>query len=404
MLTFRHVEEGELEAFWDALTVPFAFDRDKDDEEHLYDVFEKDRLIGAFDGETLVGTLGAFSLDMTVPGGSLPTAGTTIVSVLPTHRRRGALTGMMQVHFDEILERGEPLAALWASEAPIYGRYGYGSAADEANIDIASTRLAFPSVDETVSVRMVTLEEAVEHFPPLFEAMRVTRPGAFRRGDAWWRHRRLRDTPRFRAGATAQRLAIAERDGRPVGYVHFRSKEDWSSGHAAGTVRVLELVGSDLEAEKVLWKFVAEMDLMETVKCDRRPLDDPLVWALIDPRRLNRKISDTLWVRVMDVPAALTGRRYAQDGSIVIGLADGFRPESGGTFRLSVDGGTGLCEPTDDRPDLTMDIGFLGALMMGGRSAAEMARGGVIDGTEGSVAMIDRLFRWTPGPFCPEIF
>ncbi|HDH03718.1 MAG TPA: GNAT family N-acetyltransferase, partial [Actinobacteria bacterium] len=311
MLKFRHVREEELDAFWDAMSVAFAFDRDKEDEDHIYKIFEKDRMIAAFDESHLVGTFGAFSLNMTVPGGALPTAGTTIVTVLPTHRRSGALTGMMNAHFDEVIDKGEPLAALWASEAPIYGRFGYGAAADEAAVEISSDRISFEDIDREVSVRIVGLEDALTIFPPIFEAFRLQRAGTFVRSADWWRHKRLRDPKEERRGATAQRLAVAYRGEDPVGYIQFRTKDEWSRGGVPiGAVTIDELIGIDVAAELALWNFIANMDLMTTVKMRGRPIDDPLLWTLVDPRHLSRTISDGLWVRVMDVPAALSGRRY----------------------------------------------------------------------------------------------
>lgn len=405
MLKVRHVREDELDPFWDAMSVVFAFDRDLEDEDHLYEVFEKDRLIGAFDGDELVGTLGAFSLDMTVPSGNLPTAGTTIVTVLPTHRRQGVLTAMMDAHFEEVVARREPLAALWAAEVPIYGRFGYGAAADDVAIEISSDRIEFPEVDQDVSVRMVDLEQAMALFPPIFDTVLQRRPGTFARSEDWWRHRRLRDPKDQRQGATAQRLAVAYRGAEPVGYVQFRMKDEWSRGSVPlGTVTIKEIMGADAGAEQALWSFIGNLDLMTTVKMQGRPFDDPLVWNLTDPRHLSRSISDSLWVRVMDVPVALSGRRYQADGSIVLRVDDPFRPALGGTFRLEIVGGIGLCEPTDLEPQLDLTASQLGAVYMGGRSITEMVTAGTVGADFSTAVEADRLFHWSPGPWCPEVF
>lgn len=404
MLTFRHVREDELDAFWDALSIPFSFDRDRDDEAHLYEIFEKDRLISAFDGDTLVGTFGGFTFDMTVPGAGLPTVGTTIVTVLPTHRRQGALTGMMHAHFDEAIERGEPLAALWASEAPIYGRFGYGSAAEEISISIDSRHMALHRVPDDVRIRFVDKDEALRIFPPLYEQRLRERPGHFVRSDKWWESRRLRDPQRHRGGATAHRLAVAERAGGAVGYIHFRTKEDWSSGFGAGEVRIIELIGIDLDAELALWDFAAGIDLMEKVTADHRPPDDPLLWNFVDPRRMNRKVSDSLWVRVLDVETALGSRRYSADGTITLEIADPFRPELGGTFTLTVENGVGVCRRSNGAADLAMDARYLGALYLGGRDVPALAAAGAVDGEADTLLHADQMFRWHPAPWCPEIF
>ncbi len=405
MLKVRHVLEDELDPFWDAMSVVFAFDRDPEDEDHLYKVFEKDRLISAFDGDELVGTLGAFSLDMTVPGGTLPTAGTTIITVLPTHRRQGVLTAMMEAHFDDVIDRGEALAALWAAEVPIYGRFGYGAAADDVAIEISCDRIEFQDVDKDVSVRMVNIEQAMAIFPPIFDTVLQRRPGAFARSEDWWRHRRLRDPKDQREGGTAQRLAVAYRGAEPVGYVQFRMKDEWSRGSVPlGAVTIKELMSADVDAELALWSFIGNLDLMTSVKMHGRPTDDPLLWNLTDPRHLNRSISDSLWVRVMDIPVALSGRRYQADGSVILRVHDGSRPASGGTFKLDVEGGTGSCQPTDLEPQLNLTASQLGAVYMGGRSIAEMVAAGTVRAKPDNAIEADRLFRWSPGPWCPEVF
>lgn len=404
LLTFRHVREDEEDAFRDCLSVVYSFDRDTLHEEHIEKIFEKDRYIGAFDGETLVGTLGTFSLDMAVPGGSMPTAGTTIVSVLPTHRRRGALRGMMEAHFAEISERGEPLAALWSSEMPIYGRFGFGWAADRVEVKLDTRHATFRELPADVTIKLVDGDQAAKILPTVYDQVWSERPGMFARSPNWWEFRRLRDLPERRNGATAFRFAIAERHGHPVGYLLFRTKEDWSSGHGAGSVQMVELITLDTPAEVALWQFACGIDLAQTLSHDNRPVDDPMLWNLDDPRRLDRKVSDSLWVRVMNVESALSGREYAADGDLILEIDDPFQPERGGTFALSAVAGVASCTRTEAMADVTMPARVLGAVYLGGKSLRALVAAGAAAGDRDALRLFDQMFEWSPRPWCQEVF
>lgn len=306
-IELRQPKADEMLLFHQAESVPFGYDPTPEAIERNLKTIDPDRLRAAYDGTQIVATFGAYSLQLTVPGGVVPTAGTTAVTVLPTHRRRGILRQLMEAHLLDVHERGEPLAALWASESSIYGRFGYGPAADLARTSLAKpfAVMAQP-VDITGAMRFVDRDEAEATFPAIYATACRQRPGIFARSEAWWRHRRLDDPDFIHEGATKHRRVLHERDGRALGYVMYRTRR---SPEGDLTVIVIDLAAVQPEAEKALWQFIFGIDLAIEIR-SWRPLDDPLLWWLEQPRRMERRLEDSLWVRPIDVVNALNRRRY----------------------------------------------------------------------------------------------
>lgn len=400
----RSVAVDELKAFHHATGVPFGFDPTPKTTERFANVIEPDRLRAVYDGDQIVATFGAFSLRLTVPGNTLPTAGTTVVTVLPTHRRRGILRSLMTEHLADVHRRNEPLAALWASESSIYGRFGYGPASERTvmKLDKSFARLQQP-VSLGEGMRLVSRDEALSSFPRIYDRAAHSRPGTFQRSERWWQQRVLSDPEHMRHGATAHRRVLHVRDGQPVGYVLYRTRTD----HAAGTtdVRLIELIGTDPEAEKALWQYVFGIDLVASIHHWNQPADDPLRWWLEQPRRMERKIEDALWVRLVDVAAALNGRLYASAGSVVLRMRDPLCRWNDGVFRLDVDrDGTGHCQPAAAEPEIELSPESLGAAYLGGHRLRDLARAGRVTGTPEALRRADALFTWDPLPWCQEIF
>src|SRR5581483_4836666 len=200
----------------------------------------------AFDGGAIVGGAGAFSFRMTVPGGTaLSTAGVTVVGVLPTHRRRGILRSMMRAQLDEVHERGEPLAALWASEETIYGRYGYGLASLVLQFEIQRVYGAFRAGTERVgSVRFVDADEAATLLPPVYDAVQRVTPGMYERPASWWEHRLLVDPPAFRFGGSPKHIAVLEVDGEAQAYAIYRLHVAFGTLGPETKLKTIEVVGS----------------------------------------------------------------------------------------------------------------------------------------------------------------
>ncbi|MGI9529853.1 MAG: GNAT family N-acetyltransferase, partial [Acidimicrobiia bacterium] len=338
-----------------------------------------------------------------VPGGTLPMAGTTIVTVQPTHRRQGVLTKMMGMHLEQAIEREQPLAGLWASESAIYGRFGYGPATYAHDLTVPTDRVGIPEGPATDTVRLIDADDAFDVLPAIYDEVRSTLPGTLSRSEAWWKHRRLRDPEHWREGGSSRRIAVARRGDRAVGYVTYRQKEKWEGMVAEGTVEVIEVIAFDDDARRSLWHYLSTIDLFPNVHWWNAPADYPLLVEAGNPRRITVKPYDTLWLRILDVPRALAGRIYEADGSIKMRILDDYLGR-GGTVHLTISGGIATCVETTDDADVTMSIADLGALYLGRPASAAMWHAGRIEGSQASVRTLDRLFRTAELPFCSEVF
>jgi predicted acetyltransferase len=369
-------------------------------------VLDRERLFAAYDGEAMVGTAADFGLTLTVPGGELPAAGVTLVGVLPTHRRRGILNQLMRAELDAIVERGEPLAILWASEEPIYGRYGYGMATLRASIEAERDRMRFRGDPPPVGqMRLVDEDEAARVLPPIYDRARRQTPGMFARSEEWWRSYRLPDPEHHRRGAGPRYFAVLEVDGVDQAYARYRVKDDWKDGVSVSSLRVIEAIAASPLADRELWRYLFGVDLVHKVEAWHVPVDHPLFLLATEPRRLRLRASDGLWLRIVEVEAALAGRSYATDDEIALELADAFLPANAGVWRLAVSGGQAQVTRVDVEPELRLDVADLGAAYLGGFTFAQLARAGRVEElAEGAVERADALFRTPRAPWCPEVF
>jgi predicted acetyltransferase len=407
-IEIRHLEPGELAAYWDTAVAAFGWeDPHEDMGVWLGKLFDPERSVGAFDGRVLVGVAGAYPFRMSTPGADVAAAGITLVGVLPSHRRRGILTRMMGTLYDDALAHGEPVALLWASEDPIYQRFGFGMAALLADMDVERHRAVFrENVPPAGRVRMIEMAEALEVLPPIYEQFRQETPGAFARTAAWWEGHRLRDRPEERSGASRLRIGLWELDGAARGYALWRVHPRWEGSLPRGRLEVLEAVGLDPVATREVWRFLFSIDLVERVTAEHLPVDHPLQYLLAEPRRLGLALTWPLWVRVLDVKAALEARRYAVDGDLVLGVTDVLLPANTGRWLVEVRGGRARCGRTELEVDLEVSANDLGATYFGSTTFAALARAGrVAEGaTGGALDRADALFRWGRAPWCPEIF
>ncbi|MEP7158010.1 MAG: GNAT family N-acetyltransferase [Chloroflexota bacterium] len=405
-IEIRIVPADQLRHYVD--TVNVAFGEPTDDAQFLLDqaLFEPERVLGAYDGETLVGGGAAFSFRMTVPGGArVRTAGVTGVGVLPTHRRQGILRQLMARQLNDVRSAGEPLAALVASEGSIYQRFGYGIGILLGQIDIERDRAAFRAPTSPVgTVRLVDKDEARRLMPLVYDPVCAATPGFIERGPAWW-DERLADIEVHRRGAGPQYRAIYEHDGHVLGYARYRIKSDWTEIASASVLMVNELIGADPIAERELWRYVFGVDLVARIKYRWGPPNHPLLLMVAEPRRLALRVSDAIWLRIVDVPAALTARSYAQDGSLVLDVSDEFLPAAAGRWRLTVSGTAGKVEPTTDPADLQLDTTDLTAVYMGTFSFGDLARAArTQELTPDAWARADALFATSVKPWCSTPF
>jgi len=368
---------------------------------------ELDRTFGAYDGDQVVGGGSIFSFDVTVPGGAaLPSAGVTWVGIMPTHRRRGALRMLMTRMFEDARQRREPLAVLWASEGSIYQRFGYGLSTLASSIDLERDRAQLVSTSPAVgTVRLVDIDEARRLLPPIFEHNRSQFPGFYSRSPEWWKLEMLADYKWARRGFERKFFAVHERDGRPDAYAIYRARQEWSNSVPGSQLQVEEILALDGEALREMWRFIFGIDLIKRITTRAGSVDEPLLSMLAEPRRLNLRLRDGLWLRVLDVPSAFERRGYAADGTIVLEVRDEFLPDAGGRFRLAAKGGRGAVERTTEAAEIALDAADLGALYLGGFTFAGLARAGrTQELVDGARARADAIFHSPAPAWCPQTF
>jgi predicted acetyltransferase len=406
-IEIRTPPPSELRRFLEIVAKTFTEELHPEDAARDERVLDPARLFAAYDGDTIVGTAVDFGLTLTIPGGELPAAGVTAVGVLPTHRRRGILNRLMRAEIDAMVDRGEPLAILWASEAPIYGRYGYGISTVSGAIAAERDRIGFrDDAPPTGSVRLVDEEEAARVLPPIYDRVRRATPGMFERTEEWWLSYRLPDPERHRHGAGPRFFAVLQIDGVDEGFARYRVKDDWQEGVSTSSLRVTEALATTPTATRELWQFLFGVDLVAKVEAWTLAADHPLFLLVTEPRRLHLRLGDALWVRILDIERALTARSYATEGSLALELSDSFLPANAGVWRLEASGGDARATRVEGGDaELRLDVGDLASTYLGGFSFARLARARRLEElAEGAVDRADALFRTSVGPWCPEVF
>lgn len=413
--SIRAVNESELLAF--AHVGQQAFNSNWPIEQQLEldrQIFEPERSLAAFDDDRMVGTTLAFSFGLTVPGGGIVgAAGISAVAVLPTHRRRGILSALMRRQLTDIAAGGEPVAALFASEAAIYGRYGYGSAAEQYSFTInrGEGRLR-PRPGGPVAppvLRLAEPRDSVADLRSVYDVVRATRPGMLTRSDAWW-NVLLADPEFMREGSCPLRCVIAEDQSGPRGYALYAAKPDWGRDEMPAQVLwIRDLFAVDPAAAAALWADLLSRDLVSEVRTRMRPTDDPLLHLLADPRRARARVSDGLWIRLVDLPAALRERRYACGVDLVIEVADHLLPANEGRWRLQAGGPADQAEPTCERTaaaaDIVLPVSALGAAFLGGTRLGALAGAGLVTELRpGTLAALSAALWWDPAPWSPMMF
>lgn len=394
-----------VDADWAAVgdLIASVFHNSPEDEKPWQDVFEPDRSLVIEDDGAVVAHAGAFTRELTVPGGPLPAAHITLVGVAPTHRRQGMLTRLMRRQLAEV---PEPIAVLWASEGRIYPRFGYGMASYRVSFTVDSRELRLPEPAHPGRVRTVPPAEAGPDLRRVYEAVRADRPGWSSRDDRWWDTRTLADPPARREGATALRATLHSDGGGVDGYALWRTKGDWGAGGPQGEVRVKEVVAVTPEAHLALWRFLLGIDLTRSASVWLAGLDEPLLHLADEPRRLGTRLGDGLFVRIVDLPAALAGRRYAAPVDAVLDVTDPLLPGNTGRWRLSAGRErAATCVRTDEPADLACGIADLGAAYLGGVSLGALAAAGrVTELRPGALAAASAAWGWHRSPAGNEIF
>ena len=360
-----------------------------------------ERMHAARENGTIVGGAGAFPFELKVPGAVVPTAGVTVVGTFPTHRRRGVLRAMMRAQLDDVHERGEPLAILWASEDTIYGRFGYGMASVAGEVSIPKEHSAFVRpVEREGRLRIVDAGEALSLFPRVWDKVRRSTPGMLGRTRNWWEFRILFEPPGGGEDGP-KRFVVLEKDGRPEGYAIYRHKPKWEEGVSNSELQVVEAVAHDGRPTAELWRYLLDIDWAAKTTAHLLPPDHPLWWLLATPRRMRLRIGDGLWVRLVDVGAALSARSYGTDGAVVFDVVDDFCPWNAGRWRVA----GGRAKRTSTAPQIRCDVSALGSVYLGGFTFSQLVRGGRVEELRrGAAARADAMFASRPAPWCPEIF
>lgn len=408
-IEIRPITPDEFPSYVRVPQTAFGHGMAPDDEmEMMRAEFEFDRSIAAVENGRILGTAGAISFQLTLPGFTgIPAAGVSWVSVLPTARRRGIFRQMMTHQLADIQQRGEALAILYASESLLYGRFGYGMATTSVAFEIGPRRATF--LDPTVprgAVRLLDKDEAREIVPRIYDRARREQPGAVNRSTAWWDNY-FHDLERWRDGMSERFYLIYEDPaGEAQGYVNYRIRDKWEHGLAQHILSIGDMMAVTDEAQLALWQYCLGMDLVSTVQTHMRPPDDPLRWMLADPRRLQlTSLTDGLWVRLLDIPAALEARRYLVDGSLVLEVHDQTRPETSGCYQLEGSPHGATCRRTDRDPDLVLSVNDLGAAYLGGVNFTTLAAAGrVQERTPGSLIRASLMFASERAPWCSTDF
>ena len=376
---------------------------------------EFDRTLAALDGDTIIGTAGVFSFQMRVPGAMAAVAGVSLVAVLPSHRRQGILSALMGRQLADVNERDEAVAVLFCSESGIYGRYGYGRASWQAAYRLQRGEGALAPgapADPGLRLRIAEPRSARAELATVYDLALAERPGLYARTEPWW-DRLLTDLHSDGGSSWPIRCLLAEDDSGPRGYAVFTSAERWDedAGVPEGVLEVSEAIAADPAATAALWGNLLGQDLLSEFHARMRPVDDPLLYLLADPRRVRSVVSDGLWIRLVDVGSALTQRHYACPVDVVIDVADELCPQNAGRWRLAAEAGAApagfraTCERTTVPADVMLPVRALGAAYLGGTRLMAMAKAGLVtEATPGSLAALSTAMSWEPAPWCPMTF
>ncbi len=407
-IEIRPVTADELPEYFEALSASFLerFDAVRLAAE-VGPLWDLGRTWGAFEGGRSVGTYRSWATEITVPGGDrLPAGAVTVVSVLPTHRRRGILRAMMATDHAASRERGEAMALLFAAEYPIYGRFGYGVGTRHATWTLDTRTTSFVG-DRSGSIELVKPDDHIATtLAEVHETWRIGHAGEIRRPSHRWGY----DVGLIESawGGRWKGYLALHRDASGVtdGYVRYTAEQKWEQSQPRGVVTVNELIGLTDDAYAALWSFLSSIEWAASAKAEGRPLGEHLPWLLTNARAAAiSDVVDGLWVRLFDIPLALSSRTYECEARIVLEVVDA--EAAGGRVRVELDasGGGGTCRVTEASPDLTLHVSALGAAYLGGtRLTDAVVAHGVDEHRPGALREVDALFRTFDAPWCSTFF
>ncbi|MGD0592708.1 MAG: GNAT family N-acetyltransferase [Acidimicrobiales bacterium] len=403
--TVRTIDAAELPGWVACMGAGFLHDLGEGYADYLAGEVDFERTWAALDDGRVVGTLRSFATEFTVPGPRVVAAAAlTNVTVSATHRRAGLLTRMISEDLAAAAERGEQLGILIASEYPIYGRFGYGPAVESASysIESASARFRQPSCG---SVDHVDAATARREAPAVYERFRTSQPGSIERTPYWWdRELRQVEVP-GKAPEKSFWALYRSQEGSVEGYLRYRGTPNWDNMRPRHTLVVEELCSSTSAAYQRLWQHCCDIDLTSSIEAGTRSVSEPLGFLLTDGRAVQQTgRHDFIWVRLLDVTASLSARRYPVEGRLVIEVTDDLGLAKG---RYLLEGGpTGAeCRRSQQSADLTLPVDVLGSIYLGGTSVSALAEAGRIDEQRpGALAEAASLFSSYKAPWCTTWF
>ncbi|MFI1226974.1 MULTISPECIES: GNAT family N-acetyltransferase [unclassified Streptomyces] len=371
------------------------------------------RIQGVFDAGRCVATFRSFAQELTVVGGATVAADAISgVTVAPTHRRRGLLSGMMATDLAAAKERGEPVASLIAAEYPIYGRYGFGPAAWSAVWEVSVHRAG---LDPRRSgqpagggrIEMVDGADVRKIGPEVHGALAARQPGVVTRGERWWRLR-TGVAPRSEHEKWSEPFYVVHRaaDGEVDGLMTYSADDKWDDAkQPRNTASVRDMIALNPAAERALWHYLCSVDWITTVRSGYRAPDDLLPLLLPDPRAARMITNaDWLWLRMLDVPRALEARTYGTGASLVLEVRDD-AGLAGGRFLLDASTDGARCAPTTRSADLALDVAELATLYLGDESVRRLVDLGRAEELRtGAATTADAVFRTGRRPWCPDVF
>lgn len=405
MIEIRHVPESDFEQIFELSDIVFHGRTDDAERGARRWRFLLAHRIGAYDGDRLVGFMACLPLGMTVPGGTLGCSGVTFVAVLPTHRRRGVLTAMLDRLWSDLAERGEPLAALYVSEAAIYGRFGFGAATRAISMEVATDRpLGLRVEPDPGPLRLIAPAEAAEVVGPLYGRAATRRAGQFLRDGRWWAKSVLPEADEEDDDLTAPRVVVLGEE--PRGYAVYRSKQGDDSIGVPGVVQLVELEADTAEAEAALWRYLASVDLTGRIRCWARPVDDLLPLLAADPDQvIVTRTWPALWLRLVDLEAALTRRGWAREVEVVLEVRDEHISANHGRWSLRAGPGGASCTRTDSAPDLTLAVRDLASAYLGDVPVRRLVAAGLaVEHTPGTAGRLDAALATPAAPFAADQF
>jgi predicted acetyltransferase len=364
-------------------------------------MLEPGRTVGAFIAGQLVGTADATTSGLTLPGGTIVShAAVTRIGVLPSFTRKGVATELMRHQLHDFAARGEVVATLRASEATIYGRYGYGVASSSQTVEVQMARATLrPDVGAGGPVRLLDAPQAWDVLPRIYAGNRPSRPGTVDRPAVWWQGLRLRTE----SVSGASYVAVHGEPGSESGFARYRpiDTDTWFVSDQR-TIVVEDFFAPTTDAYLGLMRFLLGLDLVDRVTFWMLPVDDPLPWLLLDRRAVKvTAVHDETWLRVVDAQEALAKRRYKGDGAVTIAVNDPLLQNNSASFTIAVDG----AEKTDHRPQLHVGIQGLGAVLLGGATWRSLAAAGLARADDpATLAVADQLFAVPEAPYAGFFF